>query len=527
MRSRTAGRRADANQVDIRLPVAALGRLDEIAIHGSPSVAPNRWAPSKLYWSRSRVSVQAIASARGPAGAWEPRGRDLPGAWRTAPRLAPSGSVGGAARWIAEGRMRAGDRARRLATWLLLAGVAGLGAAVRGSAPRRRPRTARGSAFYERRLDVGRRPHLAHRSSAAGPRDRRSSCGSRGPVDARHGGPRPGSVPRRAPAGGDVAYVVDRNAAEASIDVTWTTAGDRCSTLARRLERRPVLRGHRRRRRLRLRASSGRAGGHRAHARRLRRRRQQRPVVPGHDRQRPRPAARRSCSTRSSPGRSTCSCGPLAVHLALVFPTPLPRRGPSSVARSRRSTPSRSVPTRWRMTRRPAGEPVGPRLGRDMAGRAARDRRPVLLLTSAVFVRTLSPDDRSGGADADPLGVRWAWSRARSVGLALFQAAGAAAGSDAACPRCWIGLIALPLPLGLAAGILRDHLFDIDVVVNRTLVYGGLTLGVVARYVAAVLGDHGRRRPRARLRRARCWRPGSPRSSPCRCATCCSGRSTG
>jgi signal transduction histidine kinase len=50
-------------------------------------------------------------------------------------------------------------------------------------------------------------------------------------------------------------------------------------------------------------------------------------------------------------------------------------------------------------------------------------------------------------------------------------------------PASWIGLVALPLPLGLAAGILRDRLFDIEIVVNRTLVYGGLTLGVVATYV--------------------------------------------
>ena len=56
----------------------------------------------------------------------------------------------------------------------------------------------------------------------------------------------------------------------------------------------------------------------------------------------------------------------------------------------------------------------------------------------------------------------------------------------------------MPLPLGVAAGILLDRLFDIDVVVNRALVYGGLTLGVVAVYVAVttaigmVVGtDHG------------------------------------
>jgi signal transduction histidine kinase len=65
-------------------------------------------------------------------------------------------------------------------------------------------------------------------------------------------------------------------------------------------------------------------------------------------------------------------------------------------------------------------------------------------------------------------------------------------------PASWIGLVALPLPLGVAAGILFDRLFDIDVVVNRALVYGGLTLGVVAVYagittaIGVVVGqEHG------------------------------------
>jgi len=51
-------------------------------------------------------------------------------------------------------------------------------------------------------------------------------------------------------------------------------------------------------------------------------------------------------------------------------------------------------------------------------------------------------------------------------------------------PDSALGLLALPLPLGLAGGILRDRLFDIDVVVNRTLVYGSLTVGVLATYAA-------------------------------------------
>ncbi|MEW5990328.1 MAG: histidine kinase [Chloroflexota bacterium] len=53
-------------------------------------------------------------------------------------------------------------------------------------------------------------------------------------------------------------------------------------------------------------------------------------------------------------------------------------------------------------------------------------------------------------------------------------------------PWSAVGLLALPLPIGLAAGILQSRLFDIDVVVNRSLVYGGATIAIVGTYVVAV-----------------------------------------
>jgi signal transduction histidine kinase len=99
-----------------------------------------------------------------------------------------------------------------------------------------------------------------------------------------------------------------------------------------------------------------------------------------------------------------------------------------------------------------------------------------------------------GAADPDArIRARWAALGAGAsilLGLVLFQLPELLLDHPLV-PASAIGLVALPLPLGVAAGILRDRLFGIDVVVNRTLVYGGLSLVVVATYVvvAAVLGS--------------------------------------
>jgi len=49
-----------------------------------------------------------------------------------------------------------------------------------------------------------------------------------------------------------------------------------------------------------------------------------------------------------------------------------------------------------------------------------------------------------------------------------------------------IGAIVTVFPLGIAIAVLAHRLFDIDRLLHRALVYGALTLGVVAAYVAAV-----------------------------------------
>ena len=48
----------------------------------------------------------------------------------------------------------------------------------------------------------------------------------------------------------------------------------------------------------------------------------------------------------------------------------------------------------------------------------------------------------------------------------------------------YAGMLLIPLSIGFA--ILRRHLWDVDFIINRTLVYGALTAGVVALYVLVV-----------------------------------------
>jgi len=48
----------------------------------------------------------------------------------------------------------------------------------------------------------------------------------------------------------------------------------------------------------------------------------------------------------------------------------------------------------------------------------------------------------------------------------------------------YLAMLLIPLSLGIA--ILRHHLFDIDLLINRTLVYGALTVSVVGLYVLVV-----------------------------------------
>ena len=96
---------------------------------------------------------------------------------------------------------------------------------------------------------------------------------------------------------------------------------------------------------------------------------------------------------------------------------------------------------------------------------------------------------RSAGAEARQQ-LKWLLYAATLVvvGVAaslIIETAVGPSGSELSNAIVTLSLAAVPLAMGIA--ILRHRLYDVDVVINRTLVYGALTATLAAGYLASVL----------------------------------------
>ena len=174
---------------------------------------------------------------------------------------------------------------------------------------------------------------------------------------------------------------------------------------------------------------------------------------------------------------------PAGLHLALVFPSPS-----SAVLRHRLLIPAVYAVPLAAYVAGTALAAAASSSALDWVGRWPTVQlavvAPTLLLTVVLVVvryaRTTEP-----AARARVRLVTVSLVASAVVGLLLFQGPELIFGRSVL-PAEAVGLVALPLPLGFAAAILRDRLFDLDVAINRSLVYGGMTVGVLAAYAVAV-----------------------------------------
>lgn len=109
----------------------------------------------------------------------------------------------------------------------------------------------------------------------------------------------------------------------------------------------------------------------------------------------------------------------------------------------------------------------------------------VIYLLMMLVALTLNYRASTGAARQKMRWVAFAALVSGWSGLLLWNLPSAILGYSLITPNM-LGLLILPFPLAIAIAILRYRLFDIDVIINRTLVYGALTVSTMALYAFVV-----------------------------------------